>query len=92
MSAWYVLNTLGIYQLAPGSPEFLVGRPMVDKAKIKVNQGWFEIEVTNNSKENKYVKEVKLNGKILQNSKFLFSEISAGSKLEIEMTGKAKAQ
>lgn len=92
MSAWYVLNALGIYQLAPGNPEFLVGRPMMDKAKIRVNQGWFEIKVTNNSRKNKYVKEVKLNGKILQNSRFLFSEISAGSKLEIEMTDKAKAQ
>jgi predicted alpha-1,2-mannosidase len=86
MSAWYVLNALGIYQLAPGNPEFLVGRPIVEKAKIRVNQGWFEIKVTNNSRENKYVKEVKLDSKILQNSKFLFSEIRAGSTLEIVMT------
>ena len=41
MSAWYVLNAIGIYQLAPGNPEFLIGRPIVDRASIKVGEGWF---------------------------------------------------
>jgi predicted alpha-1,2-mannosidase len=35
MSAWYVLNALGIYQMAPGNPEFMVGRPIIDHAKIQ---------------------------------------------------------
>ena len=88
MSAWYVLNALGIYQLAPGTPEFLVGRPIVDHAKIKADGGWFEIEVINNSKLNKYVKEVKLNGKAINNQGFNYTDIKAGSKLEFFMTNK----
>ncbi len=88
MSAWYVLNALGIYQLAPGISEFLIGRPIVNHARIKTNEGWFEIEVINNAKANKYVKEVKLNGKVLKTQTFDYSDIRAGSKLEIEMTNR----
>ncbi len=85
MSAWYVLNAIGIYQLAPGNTEFLIGRPVVDHAKIKVDNGWFEIEVINNSRENKYVQEVKLNGEVLDEQRFDYSDIRAGKKLEISM-------
>jgi len=86
MSAWYILNALGIYQLAPGNPEFLIGRPIIDKARIRVSEGWFEIQVHSNSRENKYVDQVKLNGKILDVKRFDYSEIKAGSILEISMS------
>ena len=72
--------------MAPGNPEFLIGRPIVDNAKIKINEGYFEIEIINNSRDNKYVKEVKLNGSIIKNQKFHYRDIKSGSKLEIEMT------
>ena len=88
MSAWYVLNALGIYQLAPGNSEFLVGRPIIDKARIKTENGWFEINVIDNSKSNKYVVEVKLNGNKLENHRFDYADIKAGSKLEIFMSEK----
>lgn len=86
MSAWYVLNAVGIYQLAPGNPEFLIGRPIIDNAKIKTQDGWFEIDVINNSPQNKYVREVKMNGKVLKKHRFDYSDIQAGSKLEIFMS------
>ena len=88
MSAWYVLNAIGIYQLAPGNTEIMVGRPIVDGAKIKAGDGWFEIEITDNSKQNKYVKEVKLNGKIMENQRFDYADIQAGSTLQIFMSNK----
>ena len=88
MSAWYVLNAIGIYQLAPGNTEFIVGRPIVDQASIKVGEGNFDIVAINNSKENKYVKEVKLNGEIMENHRFDYADIKAGSKLEIFMSDK----
>lgn len=65
MSAWYVMSALGFYQVAPGIPVYTLGRPMIDKALIHVKGGIFEILVKNNSAANKYIKEVKLNGKVL---------------------------
>ena len=89
MSAWYVLSALGIYQVCPGIPVYTLGRPIVNNAKIKVNGGVLEIKVTNNSDENKYVKEIKLNGKTLPNPFIHHKEVINGGKLEFIMTNQA---
>lgn len=86
MSAWYVLSALGFYQVCPGIPVYAIGRPMVDKATIPVAGGNFEIIVKNNSPENKYVKEAKLNGKVLDTLFFSHADLVKGGTLEIEMT------
>lgn len=86
MSAWYVLSALGFYQVCPGIPVYAIGRPMVDKATIPVVGGYFEIIVKNNSPENKYVKEAKLNGKVLDTLFFPHADLVKGGTLEIEMT------
>ncbi|WP_293740361.1 GH92 family glycosyl hydrolase [uncultured Parabacteroides sp.] len=86
MSAWYVMSALGFYQVAPGIPVYTLGRPMVDKALIHVKGGIFEILVKNNSAANKYVKEVKLNGKILDTPFISHNDIVKGGKLEFVMS------
>lgn len=86
MSAWYVLSALGFYQVCPGIPVYAIGRPMVDKATIPVAGGNFQIIVKNNSPENKYVKEAKLNGKVLDALFFPHADLVKGGILEIEMT------
>lgn len=86
MSAWYVLSALGFYQVCPGIPVYAIGRPMVDKATIPVAGGNFQIIVKNNSPENKYVKEAKLNGKVLDSLFFPHADLVKGGTLEIEMT------
>jgi len=86
MSAWYVLSVLGFYQVCPGIPVYAIGRPMVDKATIPVAGGNFQIIVKNNSPENKYVKEAKLNGKVLDTLFFPHADLVKGGTLEIEMT------
>lgn len=86
MSAWYVLSALGFYQVCPGIPMYAIGRPMVDKATIPVAGGKFQIIVKNNAPENKYVKEAKLNGKVLDTLFFSHADLVKGGTLEIEMT------
>ena len=86
MSAWYAMSALGLYQVCPGIPVYTLGRPMVNKASIQVQSGIFEITVTNNSVANKYVKEVKLNGKVLETPFINHSDIVSGGKLEFTMT------
>ena len=86
MSAWYVMSALGFYQVAPGIPVYTLGRPMVDRALVHVKGGIFEILVKNNSPENKYIKEVTLNGKALETPFFSHADIVKGGKLVFEMT------
>ena len=86
MSAWYVMSALGFYQVAPGIPVYTLGRPMIDKALIHVKGGIFEILVKNNSAANKYIKEVKLNGKVLDTPFINHTDVIKGGKLEFIIT------
>lgn len=86
MSAWYVMSALGLYQVAPGIPVYTLGRPMINRALIRVKGGIFEIRVENNSSENKYIERVLLNGKVLKTPFISHKDIVKGGKLEFEMT------
>jgi len=90
MSAWYVLNAIGFYQVCPGNPTYTIGRPVVDEAKIRVPGGVFDIVVHNNSKTNKFVKKVVLNGKELAEPFFSHDDLMKGGKLEFFMSDSAE--
>ncbi len=91
MSAWYVLNSMGFYQVAPGNPVYSIGRPLFDNVRIALSGGrYFEIKTYNNSRKNKYIESIKLNEKKLVKPFFTHAELMAGGKLEIVMTDKPK--
>jgi predicted alpha-1,2-mannosidase len=85
MSVWYVISALGFYQVCPGDPTFTIGRPIIDRATIDVPGGKFEIVVHNNSRTNKYVQKVLLNGNKLTKPFFSYNDIMKGGKLEFFM-------
>lgn len=86
MSAWYVLNTLGFYQVCPGKPTYSLGRPLIEEAIINLENGKsFKIIVENNSLANKYIGEVQLNDEVLEQSFFEHSAIEAGGVLKFRM-------
>ena len=86
MSAWYVLNSLGFYSVAPGEPVYSLGRPIFDKATVRLENGKnFIIETKNNSLKNKYVQSVKLNGKVLSDPFFNHDDIISGGSMVIMM-------
>ena len=91
MSAWYVLNALGLYQLTPGKAEFSIGRPIVDEAKVWQGKGYFRIKVHNNSRQNKYVEKVLLNGKELEEWVILYTDLQPDALIEIFMSGEKTA-
>ncbi len=86
MSAWYVLNAIGFYQVCPGDPTYTIGRPVVDKASVRVPGGTFEIVAHNNSKENKFIEKVVLNGETLDEPFFSHEDLMQGGTLEFFMT------
>ena len=87
MSAWYVLNSMGFYQVAPGNPVYSIGRPLFGKAVINLPSGkTFTIIAKGNSGEAKYIKSMKLNGKPLDKPFFTHSELMEGGTLELEMS------
>lgn len=89
MSAWYVLNSMGFYQLCPGNPEYSIGRPLFDAVTINLpGNKQFRIVAENNSKTNKYIASAKLNGKPLARPYFTHQQLMEGGSLQIVMTDK----
>ena len=89
MSAWYILNSMGFYQVCPGKPIYSIGRPLFDKASINLPDGkQFTIITKNNSRTNKYIASVTLNGQPLNTPFFTHDDIITGGIMEITMTDK----
>ncbi|MDR3118863.1 MAG: GH92 family glycosyl hydrolase [Mediterranea sp.] len=87
MSAWYVMNTMGFYQVCPGNPVYSIGRPLFDKAVINLPANkTFTIIAKNNTPENKYIKSIRLNGQTLQTPFFTHHDLACGGVMEIQMT------
>jgi len=86
MSAWLAFTALGFYPVAPGSNEYVIGRPFVDRAVLKVADGkTFTIRAENLSEVNGYVGKVTLNGRPLERSFIRHEEIVAGGELVFTM-------
>lgn len=86
MSAWYILSSVGLYQVDPVGGRFVIGSPLFDKATVNVGSGkTFTVVAKNNSDRNIYVQSARLNGKALKNSYIDFNDIRHGGTLELQM-------
>ena len=89
MSAWYILSSVGLYQLEPVGGRFIIGSPVVNEAKLNVGQGrTFTVRALDNSAENIYVQSATFNGKPYTKSYIDYQDIMAGGTLELQMGAK----
>jgi predicted alpha-1,2-mannosidase len=86
MSAWYIFSALGFYPINPANGIYDIGSPLFDTAMIQLENGkMFTIISYNNSQENIYVQNLKLNGKDYNKTYIKHSDILNGSTLEFFM-------
>lgn len=98
LGAWYVISSLGLFDvkgLTDINPSFALGSPLFDKITIQLNNTYYKgkefvIEARNNSPENGYVQQFRLNGEELQETRIPFSAITNGGRLELEMGNEPK--
>lgn len=89
MSAWYVFSALGFYPVNPVGGEYVFGSPLADRAVLNLNNGkQFTVIAHQNSKDNKYIGSVKLNGKPYQKGYICHSDLMSGGVLEFYMVSK----
>jgi putative alpha-1,2-mannosidase len=89
MSAWYILSSMGLYQVEPAGGKYIFGSPLFNKAVVNVGGGkTFTIEAKNNSAKNIYIQSAKLNGKPYTRSYIDYKDIMRGGKLEFVMAEK----
>jgi predicted alpha-1,2-mannosidase len=92
MSAWFVFTSLGFYPVAPGTNEYVLGRPFVDRATLHLPNGkTLTIIADHLSDANGFVRAVTLNGKALDRSFVTHEELMAGGELRFVMSPKNEA-
>ena len=86
MSAWYILSSMGLYQVEPAGGKYIFGSPLFNKTVVNVGGGkTFTIEAKNNSAKNIYIQSAKLNGKRYTRSYIDYKDIMKGGILEFVM-------
>ena len=85
MSAWYILSTLGMYEVEPAGGRYWFGVPLFDRAELRVPGGVFTIEARNNTPGNRYIQRVWLNGEPWTKGWISHDEIIRGGDLVFEM-------
>jgi len=90
LSAWFVLSAMGFHPVAPADCNYLIGRPLFDKITIHLDEKYynaakFTIQVQNNSRENKYIQSLSIDGKKTNKSWFDHEVIKNGGEIIFEM-------
>jgi len=86
MGAWYVLSSLGFYQVKPVGGEFVLGAPQYPKLTVHLENGkTLTILADGFSADNRHVSSVTLNGRPLKGF-ISYAEIMAGGTLVFTMT------
>ena len=90
MSAWYILSSLGMYEVEPAGGRYWFGSPLFDRAEIKVPGGTFTVTAENNSAENKYIQRVWLDGQLYTKPWIAHADVVRGGELRFEMGAEPK--
>ncbi|WP_373708668.1 GH92 family glycosyl hydrolase [Kaistella sp.] len=89
MSAWYIFSALGFYPVLPGSDEYQFGSPLVNAAKINLENGkTLHIKTENQSDQNVYVSKILVNGKEVKNHILNHADIANGGEIIFTMSSK----
>lgn len=87
MSAWYIFTSLGFYPVCPGTNEYVLGAPYMPYQELALPNGnKFVIKAPGVSDKKRYVRTVKLNGKLYPKMYITHEDIMAGGELEFVMS------
>ena len=92
MSAWLLFTSLGFYPVAPGSNEYVIGRPFVNEATLHLPNGkQFRVIAEGLSSSNAFIQSVTLNGIPIDRMFLRHREVMAGGELRFVMKPKSEA-
>ncbi len=92
MSAWLVFTALGFYPVAPGSTQYVLGRPFVNQAVLHLPNGK-SLTVSSRGMDDAhcFLEDVLLDGKSLDRSYVTHEELMRGGKLHFVFSDEADA-
>ncbi|WPU91407.1 GH92 family glycosyl hydrolase [Mucilaginibacter sabulilitoris] len=89
MSSAYIFNSLGIFPVSPGRPEYAIGSPLFQRVKLHLaNHKTLVIEGKGQSAANKYVGSLTINSKSYEQLSVSHALIAQGGTMQFTMTNK----
>ena len=86
-SSWYVFSAMGFYPVAPATDQYVLGAPIFKKITLQLQNGnEVIINAPDNSKTNKYIQKMSLNGKNYSKNWLSHKELMKGAVIDIEMS------
>ena len=86
MSAWYILSSLGLYAVCPGSNEFTFTTPLFEKATLQLANSKTLTITANHPEKNLYIDKVELNGKEIETNFVTYEQLMGGGELHFSLT------
>jgi len=91
MSAWYILSSIGLFDVNPGDPYYIIQTPFFKEITINLENGNnFKVISNTNDSEAIYIKSLNLNGEKLTRNFLHINEILKGGVLSINKTKNSK--
>lgn len=84
MSAWYILASLGLYQVEPASARYWISQPLFQRATLQVEGGTFTIECPQRPSPQHTIKRILLNNSAYTLPYLHYEDIIKGGTLAFE--------
>lgn len=86
-SAWYVFSAMGFYPVCPGSNQYVLGTPYFNKLTLHLENGnTMTIKAEGNSRSNRYIDSMTLNGKTYTKNYLTHADIMKGGSIVCAMS------
>lgn len=86
MASWYLLSSIGLYPLCPGTPSYIFTSPLFPKITLHLPQDkTFVIDASFNDKKNVFVQKRQLNGADDNRTWIPYHEIMQGGEMKLIM-------
>ena len=88
-SAWYVFSAMGFYPVTPAVGQYVLGAPLFQKVTLELSNG-NEVVITapENSRENRYIESMKVNGEAYTKNWLSYETLMDGATIHFEMSDK----
>lgn len=83
MSAWYVMSSMGIYPVSPVDKDYIITTPLFEKSVIHLENGKTFTIIAPEADKKKYISEIYLNGKEINDYKISHEDIMKGGELRM---------
>lgn len=92
-SAWYVFSAMGFYPVCPGSDQYILGTPCFRDMTLHLENGnKVHLSAPANSRANRYVDSVMLNGAPHKRNYFTHKELTDGAHVTYAMSAEPNTE